>query len=129
MRYVIIGGSIAGISAAAAIRENDPAGEITVISGEKTGPYYRPLIPLVVAVVVVMILADNIPALNDAREKLLHPAEYQARFAYETVLATDLMADGVFFAGSAADPRDGIPSAPVAAKSNRPAAAVRCQDL
>jgi NAD(P)H-nitrite reductase large subunit len=49
MRYVIIGASIAGISAAAAIRENDPAGEITVISGERAGPYYRPLIPLVVA--------------------------------------------------------------------------------
>ncbi len=49
MRYVIIGGSIAGISAAAAIREQDRTGEITVISGEKAGPYYRPMIPLVVA--------------------------------------------------------------------------------
>ncbi len=49
MRYVIIGRSIAGISAAAAIRENDPVGEITVVSGEKAGAYYRPLIPLVVA--------------------------------------------------------------------------------
>ncbi len=49
MHYVIIGGSIAGISAAAAIREQDPAGGITVVSGEKTGPYYRPLIPYVVA--------------------------------------------------------------------------------
>ena len=41
----------------------------------------RVLIPLVIAVVAIMILADNIPALNDAREKLLHPAEYQARKA------------------------------------------------
>ncbi len=49
MRYVIIGRSIAGISAASAIREQDPAGEITVVSGEKAGAYYRPLIPLVVA--------------------------------------------------------------------------------
>ncbi len=49
MRYVIIGRSIAGISAAEAIRENDPAGEITLISGEMSGAYYRPLIPLVVA--------------------------------------------------------------------------------
>jgi NAD(P)H-nitrite reductase large subunit len=49
MRYVIIGRSIAGISAAAAIREQDPAGEITVVSGEKAGAYYRPLIPLVIA--------------------------------------------------------------------------------
>ena len=43
--------------------------------------FERILIPLVIAVIVVMILADNIPALNDAREKLLHPAEYQARKA------------------------------------------------
>lgn len=49
MRYVIIGASIAGISAAAAIREHDPVGEITVVQGEKAGPYYRPMIPLVVA--------------------------------------------------------------------------------
>ncbi len=49
MRYVIIGRSIAGISAAAAIREQDPVGEITMVSGEKAGPYYRPLISLVVA--------------------------------------------------------------------------------
>src|SRR5512143_3287259 len=49
MRYVIIGGSIAGISAAKAIRENDRDAVVTVISGEATGPYYRPMIPLVVA--------------------------------------------------------------------------------
>ena len=43
--------------------------------------FRRILIPLIVAVVVVTILADRIPALNDAREKILHPAEYQARKA------------------------------------------------
>lgn len=48
MRYVIIGGSVAGISAAKAVRENDPAADIVVISGEKSKPYYRPMIPLVV---------------------------------------------------------------------------------
>jgi NAD(P)H-nitrite reductase large subunit len=48
MRYVIIGGSIAGISAAKAIRENYPSADIVVISGEKTKSYYRPMIPLVV---------------------------------------------------------------------------------
>ena len=41
----------------------------------------RVLIPLLFAVIVLVILADKIPALNDAREKLLHPAEYQARKA------------------------------------------------
>lgn len=41
--------------------------------------FERVLIPLVFAVLVLVILADKIPALNDAREKLLHPVEYQAR--------------------------------------------------
>lgn len=49
MRYVIIGGSVAGISAAKEIRENDSSGEIVMISGEKSGPYFRPMIPLLIA--------------------------------------------------------------------------------
>src|SRR5512143_1080992 len=49
MRYIIIGGSIAGLSAAKTIRENDSSGDITVISGEKSRPYYRPLIPTLIA--------------------------------------------------------------------------------
>jgi len=49
MRYVIIGGSVAGLTAAKTIRENDSSGDITVISGEKSRPYYRPLIPLLIA--------------------------------------------------------------------------------
>lgn len=49
MRYVILGRSIAGISAANAIRRNDPSGEITVISGEEAKPYYRPLIPFLIS--------------------------------------------------------------------------------
>jgi nitrite reductase (NADH) large subunit len=48
MRHVIIGGSIAGISAAKAIRQSDPSTEITVLSGEKTRPYYRPMIPFLI---------------------------------------------------------------------------------
>jgi hypothetical protein len=38
----------------------------------------RILFPLVFALVVLVILADKIPAVNDAKEKLLHPVEYQA---------------------------------------------------
>ncbi len=45
MRYVIVGGSIAGISAAKEIRVNDMKGEIVVVSAEKTKGYYRPMIP------------------------------------------------------------------------------------
>lgn len=48
MRYVIIGGSIAGLSAVKEIRAGDIKGEITVISGEKTRAYYRPMIPLLI---------------------------------------------------------------------------------
>src|SRR5512139_457290 len=49
MRYVIIGGSTAGISAAKAIRQNDPSCDVIVITGEKTKPYYRPLIPFLIS--------------------------------------------------------------------------------
>lgn len=38
----------------------------------------RILFPLVFALVVLALLADKIPAVRDAREKLLHPVEYQA---------------------------------------------------
>lgn len=44
MRYVIIGASAAGLSAAQTIRETDPNGEITVLTGEKYYPYSRPSI-------------------------------------------------------------------------------------
>ena len=43
-RYVIIGGSIAGINCVEGIRSVDPDGEITVVSGEKVSNYGRPLI-------------------------------------------------------------------------------------
>jgi hypothetical protein len=38
-------------------------------------------LPLIIAIVVFGILADQIPALNDARESILHPAEHAARKA------------------------------------------------
>jgi NAD(P)H-nitrite reductase large subunit len=43
-KYVIVGGSAAGIGAVEAIREVDPAGSITVISDEKCSHYSRPMI-------------------------------------------------------------------------------------
>ncbi len=49
MRYVIIGRSIAGISAAKAIRQNDSSCDIMIISGEKAKPYYRPMIPYLIS--------------------------------------------------------------------------------
>ena len=41
----------------------------------------RFLFPLFFAVFVLAILTDRIPALRDARERVLRPAEYQARAA------------------------------------------------
>lgn len=44
-RYVIVGNSAAGRSAARAIRALDPDGQITVVSEEETPVYARPLLP------------------------------------------------------------------------------------
>jgi nitrite reductase (NADH) large subunit len=48
-RYVIVGGSAAGMAAACAIREKDPPAEITVLSEEADNPYFRPLIPFLIS--------------------------------------------------------------------------------
>ncbi|GAB4507769.1 MAG: hypothetical protein Tsb0026_04480 [Sulfuricaulis sp.] len=45
----------------------------------------RVLLPLIFAIVVLAILADKIPAVRDAKEKLLHPVEYQALKACHAV--------------------------------------------
>ncbi|HEY8555669.1 MAG TPA: hypothetical protein VIL43_14170 [Burkholderiales bacterium] len=41
----------------------------------------RVIAPLVFAAIVLMILSDRVPALRDARDRLLHPDEYRAREA------------------------------------------------
>jgi NADPH-dependent 2,4-dienoyl-CoA reductase/sulfur reductase-like enzyme len=43
-RYVIIGGSIAGVSCVEGIRSVDAEGEITVVTAEPVSNYGRPLI-------------------------------------------------------------------------------------
>ncbi|MBI5101244.1 MAG: NAD(P)/FAD-dependent oxidoreductase [Nitrospirae bacterium] len=48
MRHIIIGGSIAGISAAMEIRRSDAGALITMVSKEKPGAYYRPMIPYLI---------------------------------------------------------------------------------
>ena len=48
MRYVIVGGSAAGMAAAQSIRELDGRGAITVLSAEADPPYYRPMVPFIV---------------------------------------------------------------------------------
>ena len=47
-RYLIVGGSAAGMAAAHTIRKNDRKGIITVLSNEKSAPYFRPMIPYII---------------------------------------------------------------------------------
>lgn len=48
-RYVIVGGSAAGMAAAQAIRDHDPHGTIQVLSEEADAPYFRPMIPFIIS--------------------------------------------------------------------------------
>ncbi|MCP4023386.1 MAG: FAD-dependent oxidoreductase [Desulfobacteraceae bacterium] len=47
-KYVIVGGSAAGMAAAHTIRKKDRNGNITVLSNEKAQPYFRPMIPYII---------------------------------------------------------------------------------
>ncbi len=47
MKYVLIGAGPAGVRAAEALREQDPAGDITLLSGEPGEPYARMAIPYI----------------------------------------------------------------------------------
>ncbi len=49
VRYVIVGGSGAGMAAAGAILELDTKGSITVLSEEPHPPYFRPMIPFLIS--------------------------------------------------------------------------------
>jgi nitrite reductase (NADH) large subunit len=48
-RYVIVGGSAAGMAAAQAIRGHDPRGAIHVLSEEADAPYFRPMIHFIIS--------------------------------------------------------------------------------
>ncbi len=48
-RYLIVGGSAAGMAAAEAIRSSDPQGSICVLSQEADAPYFRPMIPFLIS--------------------------------------------------------------------------------
>ena len=47
-RYLIVGGSAAGMAAAHTIRKKDSQGKIMVLSNEQTAPYFRPMIPYII---------------------------------------------------------------------------------
>lgn len=48
-RYLIVGGSAAGMAAAEAIKSLDPKGSIRILSEEVDAPYFRPMIPFLVS--------------------------------------------------------------------------------
>jgi nitrite reductase (NADH) large subunit len=48
-RYLIVGGSAAGMAAAQAIGDHDARGQIRVLSQEADAPYFRPMIPYLVS--------------------------------------------------------------------------------
>ena len=48
-KYIIVGGSAAGMAAAHTIRLHDWKGPVTVLSEEPDTPYFRPLIPFLVS--------------------------------------------------------------------------------
>jgi len=47
MKYVLIGAGPAGVRAAETLRQEDPAGEVTLVSGEPGEPYARMAIPYI----------------------------------------------------------------------------------
>ncbi len=49
MKILVIGGNVAGLTAAMSAREEDAQADITVISKEPYGPYRRPAIPSLIA--------------------------------------------------------------------------------
>ncbi|MGL4338152.1 MAG: FAD-dependent oxidoreductase, partial [Turicibacter sp.] len=63
-RFVIIGGGVAAVSAAEAIRARNTVGSITILSQESSLPYYRPL------------LSDTISQDVTDEEFYLHPENY-----------------------------------------------------
>lgn len=63
--YVIVGGGIAGVSAAEAIRKRDKTGRILMISAEQTLPVNRP-----------MLTKDMTVAAQEPETLLIHPAQW-----------------------------------------------------
>lgn len=48
-KYLIVGGSAAGMAAAQAIRGIDSKGAVCILSEEKDAPYFRPMIPFLIS--------------------------------------------------------------------------------
>ncbi|MCL4502911.1 MAG: FAD-dependent oxidoreductase [Deltaproteobacteria bacterium] len=83
MRYVIIGNGAAGNAAAAAIRKQDPGGEVLIFSDEPAPAYYRPLI---------------VNLIEDIHKDIFVPQELNMKAATgQTVMALDAGAKRLTF--------------------------------
>lgn len=73
-RYVIIGGGVAGLSAAEAIRSRDGTGGITIVSAENELPINRP-----------MLTKDFEKSVNDSSALLIHDKDWYEEKSIEVI--------------------------------------------
>lgn len=97
-RYFILGGGIAALSAAQAIRENDPSGLIVMISGENVLPYYRPaLTKQLLANISAKDIAIKKPAWFDAPGRDIVTLTGRTVSSIDVETKTVTLADGNVF--------------------------------
>ena len=97
-RYLILGGGIAALSAAKAIRENDPSGLIVMISSEEALPYARPMLTKqLLGTVSAADLAVESAAWYDAPGRDIQVLTGRTVSAIDTEKKTVTLADGLVF--------------------------------
>lgn len=97
-RYLILGGGIAALSAAKAIRENDPSGLIVMISSEDALPYARPMLTKqLLGTVSAADLAVESAAWYDAPGRDIQVLTGRTVSAIDTEKKTVTLADGLVF--------------------------------
>ena len=97
-RYFILGGGIAALSAAKAIRENDPAGLIVMLSNEADLPYARPMLTkMLLKSATGADLAIETAAWYDAPGRDIITLNGRTVSAIDTEKKTVTLADGLVF--------------------------------
>lgn len=76
--YVVVGGGIAGVTAAEAIRKQDATGKIVLVSGEKSLPYAR------------LNLTPFLAGQVKAEQLTLHPAEWYEKKGIELITGREV---------------------------------------
>ncbi len=89
MKHLIIGGGIAGISAAKAIRSRDSTADITLITAEPGKAYHRPLIPYLIETPDRDISIAGDPYKEYATRTVLGAVESVDTEAHEVMLSSE----------------------------------------